>query len=207
MRNARGVRNMCTLKNLKDVTPGQLRAKAGIDANAIPLDMDELLRSWKIVAAPTDFSDIEHTAKEQLVRYDGAILGTVGARDGHVFISYSAKSSLNQIYYTIAHELGHCSKHTGLLEHGHTLTLLAGTFPPQMEKDADAYALDLLLPKDGLKEKYLECLKMLNIDPALKLSHDIIRKIICYLSHISKVPGVHVESRLFDFRLIDCRCS
>ena len=204
----RGVREMCTLQQLAEVTPEKLRSAVGIDADAIPLDMDMLLKRWKIVAAPTDFSDME-VDDDDAFNFKGSILGTVGAagRDnGDVIILYSQNSTMSQINYTVAHELGHCCKHSGLLSKGHILTQLKGSLDVEIEKEADKFAMELLMPEAGMRKIFGSCLRKLGITTK-EITNDIRKKIICYVAYVCQVPGVHVEERLVTLDLIRCECN
>jgi len=144
------VRNLCKLADLKGMTVDGLMAKAGISPYAVPLDMDKLLKAWRIIASSTDMSDFEEIANKHGFE-NGEIWGAVGASRGNVILMFSDKISFPRARFTVAHELAHCCLHNDDLKDGYIYFRQGGVFQPTFEEDANRFARELLMPEESLR--------------------------------------------------------
>jgi len=188
------VRNLCKLKSLKGKTVDELLAHACISPKSLPLDLDKLLRTWKIIARSADMSGLEEIAKDE-VEKNGAILGVVAAPNENVVLLFSDKSSKPRARFTIAHELAHCCLHTEKLEKGYIYFRLGGGMQPQEENEADEFARNLLMPEDVIISQFNE-IKLNN--PDIK-NENIIHK----LAITCDVAEEEVATRLRLLQLLD----
>ena len=151
MRNnkRKGVRTLCTLADLKNRSVDDLRAHACILPSEVPLDMDKLLKAWKIIATSKDLSPLEAIAADAVAK-NGEILGAVGAPNGNVVMLFSKNSSEREARFTVAHELAHCCLHTDKLSDGYIYFRLKQLLSQEEEDEANRFARDLLMPKEQL---------------------------------------------------------
>jgi len=178
----------------------QILTHAGINTAVLPIDMNAVLKSLKIIAAPTDFKPLEEAKGDELRRL-GNIMGMVGIRKDNVVMVYAQNLDISQQRYVVAHELGHACNHTSILKEGHILARYTGILDTEREKVADAFASELLLPEVGLEALFGECLDVFNLSGA---SDDVLREnrrqILTYISDKSQVPYYVVEDRLLKLK-------
>jgi len=126
-----------------------LLAHAKISPYTVPLNMDKLLRAWKLIASSADLSELEKIAAEK-VKINGPILGAVGAPQGKVVLLFSNKISYAKARFTVAHELAHCCLHNKELENGYVHFSSGGFLQPEKEIEANIFARRLLMPKESI---------------------------------------------------------
>jgi len=198
-------RQLCKPKDLQNLGPVSILERARI-GTSLPVDMDAVLRSLKIVAAPTSFKSLEMT-KGNDFRKLGNIMGMVGIRKDNVVMVYAHNLDYSQIRYTVAHELGHACLHTNVLSKGHVLARYSGTLDTDKENAANAFASELLLPKDGVNTLFIECLDVFGLTNATEKEQcDNRRRIFAYIADKSQVPYDVVEDRLVQLKPYLCHC-
>lgn len=119
--------------------------------NDIPIDLEKLLRKIGISALPMDFTSLEQKINK------GHILGLVLSDNNNAVIYYSSKDSPNRQRFTIAHELGHICNHLrpDTNDYPYIDWRIEEESNNEIEKAANIFAGELLIPLHKLKEVYL----------------------------------------------------
>lgn len=119
--------------------------------NEIPINLYELLEKIGISALPMDFSVLEKKLNK------GHILGLVLSTPKNAVIYYSENDTLNRQRFTIAHELGHICQHLkpDTNDYPYIDWRIEEEANNEIEKIANNFAGELLIPLHKLKEIYL----------------------------------------------------
>jgi len=146
------VKIMCaTLDRLAGKTPQELLDEAGI-ADKMPVNLEKLLKYWNVSVMPTDFSELQKSAKlKPLVAQNGNILGAVALNGDAVGIFYKEGDTPNSQIFTIAHELAHCCLEYEKLQQNSINYRFEKPTDPN-EGKMDAFAGELLISENKLKE-------------------------------------------------------
>lgn len=142
--------NMCTiLEKIKGKNAETLLKDYQI-ALSPPINISKLLDKIGISVIAKDFSDIEKRCGYE----NGSILGAAFSKNDNLAIFYRKSDTYNRKKFTIAHELGHCCKHSENLKIAHIELRTTYSQLDEHEIDANIFAGELLIPKDILMEKY-----------------------------------------------------
>lgn len=154
---------MCViLEKIKDKTPYELLKKYNIPLKP-PIDISTLLEKIGISTIAKDFTEIENIIGINT----GSILGAAMSKGDNLAIFYKKTDTYNRKIFTIAHELGHCCKHSENLKISH-IQFRTDTLPNAHETEANIFAGELLIPEEVLRPIYDEF-----IIPSLKGLSDI----------------------------------
>lgn len=155
---------MCTiLERIKNKTAIELLQEYNIKLSP-PIDLASLLENIGISVIAKDFTEIE-----QKCGYGkGTIMGVTLSKGDDLAIFYNKNDTYHRKIFTIAHELGHCCKHSDNLKISHIELRTSMTDLDEYEKDANIFAGELLIPKDVLEATYKKF-----IFPSLKALSDI----------------------------------
>lgn len=142
--------HMCTiLEKIKNKTPNDLLTEYRIDLTP-PINISLLLEKIGISVISKDFSEAEDS-----VGYDrGSILGAAISNGDNLAIFYRKQDTYSRKIFTVAHELGHCCKHSENLKISHIELRTTDTIFDEHEIEANIFAGELLMPKKILLEKY-----------------------------------------------------
>jgi len=204
----RGVWQLCKPKDLENKKPMEILQGAGVNVQ-LPIDLDTVLKSLKIIAAPVDFSLLEKAKGEELVKL-GRFMGIVGIRNENVVMGYSKTLDFSHQRYAVAHELGHACIHTDVLRDGHVLARYTGTLDSDKERVADKFAAELLLPEEGFNDLFEECIVTFDLkEEGEKELQQHRRRIVTYISDKGVVPYFVAEDRLRELKphIFACDCE
>lgn len=115
-------------KDVKKQVCKKLKEISGLDADEIinkygnsddyAIDIFKILKNIGITCIPINFLKLEE--RDESVKKEtndrGVILGVAIAAPDNVTIYYRRDASLNEIRFTLAHELGHCCQTMGITE-------------------------------------------------------------------------------------------
>lgn len=151
-RTSYGGDNMCSiLEKIKNKNAIDLLNAYDIKLEP-PIDISSLLDKIGISVIAKDFSDIEKTNDVE----PGSILGAAMSKGDNLAIFYRKADTYNRKIFTIAHELGHCCKHSENLKISHIEFRINGDIHDPHEIEANIFAGELLIPKPLLLKKYKE---------------------------------------------------
>jgi len=203
----RGGRQLCKPKDLENKTPMGILQGAG-EKMQLPVDLDAVLKSLKIIAAPVDFTSLEEAKGDALNRL-GRFMGLVGIRNENVVMGYSKNLDFSHQRYAVAHELGHACIHTDVLMEGHILARYTGTLENDKERAADKFAAELLLPEEGFNALFDECLILFGLEEDDVDLQEHKRRIATYISDKGLVPYFVAEDRLLELKphVFACECE
>lgn len=143
---------MCTiLEKIKDKKPMDLLKEYDIPLEP-PIDISSLLDRIGISVIAKDFTEMEERSKLEY----GTILGAAFSKDDNLAIFYRKSDTYNRKIFTIAHELGHCCKHSENLKISHIELRTANRTLDVHEKEANIFAGELLIPETILMKNYNE---------------------------------------------------
>lgn len=158
---------MCTiLKKIKNKTPLELLEENSIKLKP-PIDIALLLDKLGISSISKDFTEIEKKANCQ----NGEILGAAISVGENLAIFYKKSDTYHRKIFTIAHELGHCCKHTDNLKIAHIELRTSHCIEDcneEHECEANIFAGELLIPESVLLPIYNKF-----VLPSLKALSDI----------------------------------
>lgn len=144
--------NMCNiLEKIKNKNAIDLLKEYSIKLEP-PIDIASLLDKIGISVIAKDFSDIE----KQSGCKPGSILGAAISKGDNLAIFYRKADTYNRKIFTIAHELGHCCKHSKNLKISHVELRTTIDIHDSHEIEANIFAGELLIPEELLMEKYKE---------------------------------------------------
>ncbi len=143
---------MCTiLEKIKNKSALELLKEYNIELKP-PINISLLLDKIGISVISKDFSQVEKESNCE----PGSILGAAFSKGNDLAIFYRKFDTYNRKIFTIAHELGHCCKHSENLKISHVeLRTNMDTYDDH-EKEANIFAGELLIPEQLLIEKYNE---------------------------------------------------
>lgn len=188
---------MCKpLDKIANKTADELLAGAGL-IGTFPIDINALLKHWKINKIARTFDDLEQdSAIKKVVENRGDILGLVLTDSDTLNAYYRSTDSLNRKRFTLAHEIAHCSLHSNEIKNGYieyrTNQDLTYTNEDsykelpifmQREVDANIFAGELLIPESSLcivlnKLKYPYLTELANI---FNVSKEVMKARLDYL--------------------------
>lgn len=147
---------MCKpIERIQNMSAQQLLEYCGQE-DAVPVDLNAILRKVGISALPMDFTEMEaQYRKMDGVSPDAKILGLTATKNDNAAIFYSEKykKDSHRCRFTIAHELAHCClSDPGLRERGWHLEFRTDEEPNEDEMAANVFAGELLIPKKKLYE-------------------------------------------------------
>lgn len=141
--------NMCEiLKRIKNKTASDLLKEYHIKSEP-PIDIALLLENIGISLISKDFSNLEKQSGYE----NNSILGAAISKDDDLAIFYKENDTYHRKIFTIAHELGHCCRHSENLKIEH-IELRTLDCPNQHEMEANIFAGELLIPYNILKDIY-----------------------------------------------------
>lgn len=167
-------------KDVRKQVCKKLKEISGLDADEIinkygnsddyAIDIFKILKNIGIKCIPADFLKLEEKDKsvKKETNYRGIILGVAIATPDDVTIHYRRDASLNEIRFTLAHELGHCCKTMGVTEGVNISFRTDEKIFDSKSKEylANVFAGKLLIPTIKLYNVY----KNLNIKSVAKLA-------------------------------------
>lgn len=140
---------MCTiLQKIKNKSPLELLKENSIDLTP-PIDIPSLLDRLGISSISKDFTEMENQAGI----HNGEILGAAISEGDSLAIFYRKSDTYHRKIFTIAHELGHCCKHTDNLKISH-IELRTNSNLEHHECEANIFAGELLIPETVLLPIY-----------------------------------------------------
>ena len=156
IRALKRVENMCDkLKKLAGKSADDILKEVGMD-NAIPVNMDELMRRLNIKVYDYDFDTLEKTKDmKKLVNSLGNIWGMVLTVEQEIVIFLRKGLETNGKRFTIAHELAHCCLDGDNLGERHfefRTTIFSADPCNKKEIKANTFAGELLMPEKALRE-------------------------------------------------------
>ena len=166
---------MCNiLKNLSGKTPEMLLTQYACDNFKPPVDLESIIKSIGISVKKKDFSTIED--KNNVPH--GKILGAVISYEETLNIFYNANAKYNEMRFIVAHELAHCCLHSDTLRISHVELRVNSTAVDEHEKEADAFAMELLIPKKLLDGVYSEFIvpSLYSLSEIFEVTSDIMAK-------------------------------
>lgn len=112
--------------------------------NCIPVDLDMILDTYGLKRIPATFEDLE---ERFITKGMGDIAGLILPSEKYreIGIFYKRSDSIPNKRFTIAHELGHCCLHGEHIEDGYIEFRNCPTSSDEIEKEANAFADELLL--------------------------------------------------------------
>lgn len=116
--------------------------------NNIRVDLDVIFETYGIKRIPMTFEDIE---EKYLQKGLGDVAGLIVLSGNDVGIFYKRTDSITQKRFTIAHELGHCCLHSDIVEDGYIEFRDCPTSSDKIEKEADSFANELLMPEQQIR--------------------------------------------------------
>lgn len=141
--------NMCEiLKRIRNKTASDLLKEYDIK-NEPPIDISLLLEKIGISLIAKDFSTLEKNSNYE----NNSILGAAISKDDDLAIFYKENDTYHRKIFTIAHELGHCCKHSENLKIEH-IELRTVNSMDRHEIEANIFAGELLIPYTALKNIY-----------------------------------------------------
>ena len=151
---------MCkVLKNIAGRTARELLESCDME-NTYPVNLDIIIEKWGLSKYPVSFDDLEKDNDiSKIVEKRGHILGMVVCKGDELAIFYKKNDSLNRKKFTIAHEIAHCCLHTNYLKNGYVefrCNQIANKFQPEIEKEANIFAGELLIPHGALQKALVE---------------------------------------------------
>lgn len=142
--------NVCKiLEKIKDKTALELLKEYNIEISP-PINLSLLLDNIGISVIARDFSEIERRCKYD----DGSILGAAFSKGNNLAIFYRKFDTYNRKIFTIAHELGHCCKHSDNLKIAHVELRTTNNYIDKREIEANIFAGELLIPEKVLMDNY-----------------------------------------------------
>lgn len=129
-----------------------------------PIDISSLVDRIGISLIAKDFSIIERQSGCEI----GSILGAAISNGNNLAIFYRKLDTYNRKIFTIAHELGHCCKHSENLKISHVEFRTSNSFSDKHEIEANIFAGELLIPHQILMDTYYSF-----IIPSLKTLSEI----------------------------------
>lgn len=140
---------MCTiLQKIKNKTPLELLKENSIKLEP-PIDIPLLLDRLGISSISKDFTDME----KKVGCENGEVLGAAISEGDSLAIFYRKFDTYHRKIFTIAHELGHCCKHTDNLKISH-IELRTNNSIEEHECEANIFAGELLIPETVLMPIY-----------------------------------------------------
>lgn len=129
----------------------QVILESGGKLEEIPVDLNLITKKFGIITSEQDFTDIKQQLKDEL-DYDIDVLGCIFSDGNKLIIRYMEGLSITQNRYIVAHELGHAF-HTDMQDgFVHTEMCIKGLERVDKdEKNADSFALELLIPRKALE--------------------------------------------------------
>lgn len=115
-----------------------------------PIDISSLIGRIGISLIAKDFSIIERQSGCEI----GSILGAAISSGNNLAIFYRKLDTYNRKIFTIAHELGHCCKHSENLKISHIEFRTSNSFLDKHEIEANIFAGELLIPHQVLMDTY-----------------------------------------------------
>lgn len=152
--------------------------KASGQEEMVPVNLDAIIRTAKIIKIPHTFDDLEReTGKE--------VAGLVLLHEHDVAIFYDKNASITRKRFIIAHEIGHCCLHGDMLKDGYIEYLKHDGFEDDHETEASAYAARILIPEQSL----------------IMIYNKLILPSLSGLADIFQVPKKIMEYRLKELKL------
>lgn len=115
-----------------------------------PIDISALVDRIGISLIAKDFSLIERQSGCEI----GSILGAAISNGNNLAIFYRKLDTYNRKIFTIAHELGHCCKHSENLKISHVEFRTSNSILDKHEIEANIFAGELLIPQQILVDTY-----------------------------------------------------
>ena len=144
-----GVRMCAILEKIKNKNAYELLQEYNIELKP-PINISLLLDKIGISVIAKDFSEVEDN-----VGYDrGSILGAAISKGNSLAIFYRKFDTYNRKMFTVAHELGHCCKHSEDLKISHIELRTTENVLDNHEVEANIFAGELLIPEPLLMQKY-----------------------------------------------------
>lgn len=141
---------MCAiLEKIKNKSAYELLQEYHIELKP-PIDISLLLDKIGISVIAKDFSYIEQACDYE----PGTILGAAISKGNNLAIFYRKSDTYNRKIFTIAHELGHCCKHSEDLKISHIELRTTENILNNHEIEANIFAGELLIPEKLLIQKY-----------------------------------------------------
>lgn len=175
---------MCKkLKEIHHLSPSIIMERY-LNPSDIFVNMRKILEEMGIECNFVDFTELE----KGLFMESGSILGMAVTKQDDLSILCSNKLEWNEANYVLAHELGHCCLHLPVTSEFHVEMKTKYTdfysYPPSffrsfqnvwsdnqtIEQQADAFAVELLIPK-MLQDSYHEAEKEMKIDDLAEKFH------------------------------------
>ncbi len=142
------------LSQLRGMTAAEILQKYE-EPDGLAVDIAKILYNLDIKVRPLDFTELEKSEPvSKLVQEKRLILGVVLMRAGKLAIFYRKKSSLNRARFTLAHELAHCCLHINEGTTDYIEFRQDENSDDTIEKEANIFAEELLIPKDRLLYAY-----------------------------------------------------
>ena len=127
------------------------------DTDRFPVDVAGLAREYSAQAFPGD--PIRQVQGDHLPGFEGALVKIPAPKGGWGILYNDGIRSPGRIRFTLAHELGHYLVHRNMLPNGihcHEDDVLRGSDSDRdMEREADQFAADLLMPYDDFRKQIM----------------------------------------------------